>query len=96
MEGALRTTPQKERRWFEETVVKRATRQIRDTLSYLKTYPVVEVSNEWGHAFNVAAAKIATLHKICIPLPCAPVRVMCFHEIPQEFDGRRDTHNSFF
>jgi hypothetical protein len=58
------TTAEKERKWFEETVVKRGTRQIRDTLSYIKTYPVIEVSNQWGHVFNLAAANIAALHKI--------------------------------
>src|ERR1700733_12758310 len=33
------TTADKERAWFESVVIDHGTRQIRDTLSYLKQYP---------------------------------------------------------
>lgn len=43
------TTPESERKWFEDEIVKKATRQIRDTLSYLKEYSEIELSNNRGH-----------------------------------------------
>lgn len=44
--------------WFEKKVLKKATKQIRDTLSYLNTYKEIELTNEKGHVFNVANAQL--------------------------------------
>lgn len=33
------STPEKERNWFEDEILRKATRQIRDTMSYLKNFP---------------------------------------------------------
>ena len=60
------TTPEQEKKWFKQQVLNRATRQIRDTLRYLKTYPVVEVTNGWGHVFNIAAAEIKKFCKVVL------------------------------
>jgi hypothetical protein len=72
------TTASNERKWFEEEVLKKATRQIRDTLSYLKTYPQIKVRNNRRHVFNIASAAVTQRHKLVIynahpllPLKCA-------------------------
>jgi hypothetical protein len=60
------TSSRKEERWFNEEVVKNATRQIRDTLSYLRTFPKIELRNNRGDAFNIAAAQVTSPHKLVI------------------------------
>src|SRR5215475_2719118 len=44
-----------ESRWFESKVLKEASKQIRDTLSYLQAYSEIRVPNERGRIFNLAA-----------------------------------------
>jgi hypothetical protein len=65
------TTATNERKWFEEEVLKKATRQIRDTLSYLRTYPQIKVRNNRRHVFNIASAKVTQTHKLVIYNPHA-------------------------
>jgi hypothetical protein len=62
-------TADKELTWLSEEVVKKATRQVRDTLSYLKTYSQIEVSNNRGHVFNLANAGAKQIHKLVIYHP---------------------------
>jgi hypothetical protein len=62
----LRTTADKEKRWFTDEVVKKATRQMKDTLSYLNKYTNIQLANRRGHVFNLATAKVSTLHKLVI------------------------------
>jgi len=64
-----RTSPDKERRWFEKKVVGQATRQIRDTLMYLQNYRDIGVRNHRGHTFNLAAAQTDAAHKLVVYLP---------------------------
>lgn len=71
------TTAQKEHRWFHDEVVKNATRQVRDTLSYLETYPQIELRNNRGHAFNVATAQHAHAHKLVVYHPYKLLPVGC-------------------
>jgi len=74
------TTADKERKWFADEVVKKATRQMRDTLSYLKTYPKIKVRNDRRHVFNLASAQVTQTHRIVIynPHPC------CHRNAPQK------------
>ena len=44
-----------EQKWYVSKVVKKATKQIRDTLSYLQAYDEIQIPNERGHTFNLAA-----------------------------------------
>jgi len=68
------TTAANERKWFEAEVVKKATSQIRDTLSYLKTYPQIKVRNNRRHVFNIARAQVTQKHKLVVydPHPLLP------------------------
>jgi hypothetical protein len=69
------TTAAKEKTWFREEVLKHATRQIRNTLAYLTTYPNIELCNNRGDPFNLARAQVAQTHKLVIynPHPLLPV-----------------------
>jgi hypothetical protein len=68
------TKAETERRWFSESVLKKATSQIRDTLSYLETYSKIELRNNRGHVFNIARARATQTHKLVIydPHPLLP------------------------
>jgi hypothetical protein len=68
------TTEANERKWFRDEVLKKATRQIRDTLTYMKTYPAIEVRNNRGEVFNLARAQVTQTHKLVIydPHPLLP------------------------
>jgi len=63
------STPGKERIWFEDEILRKATRQIRDTMSYLAKYPQIEVRNNRGHAFDIATAQASHPHKLVIYNP---------------------------
>jgi hypothetical protein len=58
-----------ERKWFEKKVLGQATKQVRDTLNYLKAYSEILVPNERGHKFNLAASSYADIIKIIIHAP---------------------------
>lgn len=62
----LATTPEKEKKWFNKKVCTDATRQIRDTLSYLREYDEVNLSNNRGRSIDVSTLDISTVHKIVI------------------------------
>lgn len=52
-------TEQTEINWFNKKVIKKATKQIRDTLSYLNTHEEIKIANERNHTFNVASRNIS-------------------------------------
>lgn len=58
-----------ERKWFQEKVLKKATKQIRNTLHYLQVNPDIRVANERGHPFNLAAQAYSDILKIVVYLP---------------------------
>jgi hypothetical protein len=64
-----------ERRWFKSKVLGKATKQVRDTLRFLRTCSEIRVPNERGHVFNLAAKDASVdLVKIVIykPTPNLP------------------------
>jgi hypothetical protein len=63
------TTAAREAKWFKCEILKHATKQIRDTLEYLKKYPNIEVHNDRGHAFNLAEPSPGRLHKVVVYQP---------------------------
>lgn len=60
------STAEKERKWFNKKVLKLATKQIRDTVSYISDYDDVELSNNRGHSIDLSLDKIKDPHKIVI------------------------------
>jgi hypothetical protein len=71
------STAEKERTWFEHEILGKATRQIRDTLSYLKDFPQIEVSNNRGHVFDIATAQASHPHKLVVYNPQGPLPTDC-------------------
>ncbi len=65
----LETTVEAEEKWFENKIIGKAKRQIRNTLEYLKTCPKIHLENQRGHAFDLATANLKELHKVVIYLP---------------------------
>ncbi|NQU05300.1 MAG: hypothetical protein HQ568_04340 [Calditrichaeota bacterium] len=61
-------------RWFNDKVVKYATKQVRDTLDYLSKYPSIEIKNEKEHLFNINQVSLISLYKLVI--------YGCCHELP--------------
>src|SRR6266516_1442977 len=58
-----------ERRWFEVQVLKKATRQVRDTLTFLQGHPVINITNERGHTLNVTSAQVERVVKLVLYQP---------------------------
>jgi hypothetical protein len=71
------TSAEKERKWFSDEVAKKATRQIRDTLSYFQKYTNIELRNNRGDASNIARAQVVQMHKIVIYNPHASLPTEC-------------------
>jgi hypothetical protein len=58
-----------ERRWFESKVIRKATKQLRDTLRYLNAYEEIRVTNERGHVFNLAGNVFVDILKLVVYMP---------------------------
>jgi hypothetical protein len=72
-----KTNSKNEQKWFNNKVVREATKQIRNTLGYLKDYKEIHLTNDRNHTFNIATAKIKSIDKIVLysahellPLKC--------------------------
>ena len=72
-----------EKRWFERKVLKLATRQVRDTLGYLKGTERIEVQNHRNRSFSLEFASVREFHKLVVYLPHA--------SLPEEY--RRIKHH---
>jgi hypothetical protein len=53
-------------RWFENKVIKKATRQIRDTLDYLNRHDPISVVNNYGQTVPLSVKEIKTIHKVVV------------------------------
>lgn len=58
-----------EARWFEEKVLGKATKQIRDTLKFLEDNASITVTNDQGHSFDIRGSEVRTITKIVVYLP---------------------------
>jgi hypothetical protein len=66
-----------EKRWFDKKILGNATRQIRDTVRYLKNHDEIELQNARGHRFQVTLAAIETIHKLIVYLPQEQLPAEC-------------------
>lgn len=57
-----------ERSWFENKVLDKATRQVRDTLRFLGEHEQIRITNERGHAFDIRGSELAEITKIVVYL----------------------------
>lgn len=60
--------PNIERAWFANKVLKKAVRQVRDSLSFLEQHQEIRVTNERGHSFDIKPGQIADITKIIVYL----------------------------
>lgn len=59
-----------DRKWYQNKVINKGVKQIKSTLSYLKSYPEILISNERGYRMNISSAKECDLiRKIIIYSP---------------------------
>ncbi len=58
-----------EKNWFENKVLKHATKQIRGTLRYLNEYNEIHIQNQRGYVFNVSTQAKNRLIKIVVHAP---------------------------
>jgi len=66
-----------ERKWFQKTVLKHGTKQIRDTLGYLQSAPKIMVPNERGRVFDLAAGRFSQITKVVIYRPSRHLPADC-------------------
>lgn len=55
-----------EKRWFENKVLKKGIKQVRDTLKFLEINDTINVMNELGHSFDIRGNELGTLTKILV------------------------------
>jgi hypothetical protein len=60
--------PVAEKTWFENKVLKKGTKQIRDTLHYLSENNKIAVQNQRGHTFEISTSEIDSVLKIVVYL----------------------------
>ncbi|NKJ38731.1 hypothetical protein [Rhizobium sp. SG570] len=58
--------PETERRWFNNKVLGKATKQIRDSLGYLADNDSITLRNAQGHTVDVKGPELTDIHKIII------------------------------
>lgn len=71
------TDSNKEGKWFNKKVVDLATKQIRNTLSYLMDYKEIHLINDRNHTFNVATANLTSVDKVVLYATNGPLPTKC-------------------
>lgn len=71
------TNSDDEEKWFNDNVVRDATKQIRDTLTYLKKYKEIKLTNDRNHIFNIATARLKSIDKIVLYLAHETLPINC-------------------
>lgn len=55
-----------ENRWFENTVLKKAKNQVKDSLNFLSSYSEIKVKNVRNHSIDISKADTALINKVII------------------------------
>jgi hypothetical protein len=58
--------PEVERSWFQNKVLNKATRQVRDTMRFLGEHKQIRITNERGHAFEIRSAELTQITKVVV------------------------------
>lgn len=58
--------------WFKSKVLRKAVKQIKDTISYFEIYDKIAIPNENGHVLNVSEARKVKPNKLIIYAPKVP------------------------
>jgi hypothetical protein len=62
-------SPETEKNWYERKVLGKATKQIRDSLEYIRKNGHIEITNLRGHSFELSGTQIQETHKIIVYNP---------------------------
>jgi hypothetical protein len=71
------TTPNEELAWFKRKVLRNGTRQVRDTVSYLRENASIDLTNHRGHEVTLCGNRLETLHKLVVYLPSDKLPQQC-------------------
>jgi hypothetical protein len=66
-----------EEKWFNKKVVGEATKQVRNTLKYLREYKEIHLPNERNHIFNIATANVTSIDKIVLYSANSTLPIKC-------------------
>ena len=55
-----------DKKWFENKILNKAVKQIKNTINYFSTYPEIEIENEKGHKLDITKAKEFEQKKLII------------------------------
>ena len=55
-----------EEKWFINKILKKAKRQIKDTMDFIKKFDIINIENQQGHKFNVKNWHFHTIHKVIL------------------------------
>lgn len=58
--------PEAERRWFKDKVLRKATKQIRDTVGYLSDNEKIALTNAQGHSVGIYGSDLVDIKKLVI------------------------------
>lgn len=76
---AANEDPQAERLWFRNKVLGKATKQVRDTLQFLREHETIRITNERGDAFDIRGAELADITSIVVFLGGQALPEDCLH-----------------
>ncbi len=65
-EAGSTESEESERKWFRDSVIKKGSKQIRDTLGFLKKHTEIRIENQRGHVFDVSSASISQIAKLIV------------------------------
>jgi hypothetical protein len=72
-------SPEKEEKWFNNKVLSKAKKQIKDTVRYLNEEKEILLENEQGHEFNLAKIPVNSKHRIVVHKPSAYLPQKCLN-----------------
>ena len=75
--GSKDISEETERRWFKNKILGKATKQVRDTLHFLKEHPEITIQNQRGHVFNVNSESLKHIIKLIVYAPSRNLPESC-------------------
>ncbi len=72
-------TLESEKKWFENKVLKKSKKQIKDTLKYFNENDHIEIINQRGHKFDIKSKTINVIIKIILYAPSSKLPLECYN-----------------
>jgi hypothetical protein len=83
--------PEVERSWFQNKVLNKATRQVRDTMRFLGEHKQIRITNERGHAFEIRSAELTQITKVVVFLGARALPRDCWQtdDVPRSVENAK-------